>query len=472
MLKRHWKAALLVLLALLAAAAALWAVRTRGSTAADAAQTEADESDAAAYVMIYENDITQFKRLTVTVRGEEPYAVVSDMVYEDGELLGVHNALGQPVVLEGREDFHFQTYAWQMMALAAQHLPATQELTGGAPADYGLDDPAFTLTVENGDGTAFTVAVGNLTPTGDSCYVAYEGRTYLVPSDLYATFAGGLNATHFLPTSLGFAAEDVTRLQIDTPDGEPLVILEKDDAADALIPYEMVSPLCHEVNTERLTAALEGVCEALPTAYAGTVGINGEAAAYGLDVPALRLTLVIGEQYLAQIAVGGDAADGMAYVTVDQSGDVYLVSREKLDFVSRMTAENLLEQYVSLVPVKTLAQAEVEAGGRRLTLSAVWGEDAAVAETYAVNGEPVAREEFTALYQQLIALMLDKVSPGLTVSGEPLMTAAFTRLDGTITTVRYFPYDEFYDAVEIDGSADYLIRSYKVEQLIAALFAR
>lgn len=469
MLKKHWKPAVLALAALLSLTAVLWALQSHGaSTAADA--TGADAETAAASRMIYERDATQFESLTVAVRGAEPYTVRSDLVYENGELLGVNNALGQPVVLVTNEAFRFKTYAWQMMLLCAQHLPATAEITEGTPEVYGLDDPAFTLTLRYTDGDPLSVSVGDLTPTGDGCYVAALGRTWVVPGDLYDTFAGGLNGTHSLPSSLGFTADQVTAVQIEAVGAETLLIQRKAEGESALIPYEMVSPLTHDVNTERLTTVLNAVCAALPTGYAGSARTDEALNAYGLSSPVLRLTFVIEDEYMAQLTIGGDAADGTAYLTVDRSGDVYTLSKESLSFMAQTTADYLLEQYVALVPVTTLQSVTVTAGENRRSLALGWGEDAAVADGYFVDGLQTTRDYFTALYQQIISPMFDTVSPGLAVSGDALATVVFTLRDGSQTTVRYYPCDAFYDAVEIDGKADYLIRAPKVTRLTAALF--
>jgi hypothetical protein len=56
-----------------------------------------------------------------------------------------------------------------------------QRLDSDAKAsDYGLDPPAFKITVTRSDGTTVSAAVGNLDPTGTVYYVQIEGDPGIV----------------------------------------------------------------------------------------------------------------------------------------------------------------------------------------------------------------------------------------------------------------------------------------------------
>ena len=262
MLKKRWQ--LLALLAVVAAAACVWALRVPTATET----VEAPAATAQPYTMIYESSLPQWTRMELNGRDFDAFAVRSDMVYDaDGQLLGVRNALAQPILLEGDEVFRFSTYGYQMILLVAQHLPSVETLgeAVGGEAAYGLDQPTVVCRSEYADGSERTVRVGALTPSGDRCYVAVDGRVYLVPADLYQTLAKGLPGLHFLPASFGFAASQVTALQIERAGEATIQIEQKDDGA--LLPYRMTAPLAHDANKERLLQALEHVCAAAPDGY-------------------------------------------------------------------------------------------------------------------------------------------------------------------------------------------------------------
>ena len=67
--------------------------------------------------MLYERDPSEFRDMTVTLASGESYRVRSDMVFQDGQLLGVQNTLGQPVVVEHQPGFALDVTGYQMMLL-------------------------------------------------------------------------------------------------------------------------------------------------------------------------------------------------------------------------------------------------------------------------------------------------------------------------------------------------------------------
>lgn len=464
------------LLALVAALVCLWAFRP----AAPKADDDSAKSDAGAptYTFIYERPESDFERMEISGAGFEPYAVRSDLFFgEDGALLGVGNSLAQPILLEGDEAFRFNSYAYQMLLLVARGLPSVGETDASASDEaLGLNKPTAVCRVHYKGGDTLTVSVGSLTPTGDNCYVAVQGdaRRYLVPADLHATLSKGVNALHYLPASLGFSPSQVTRLRLERADGDAAMIEKKQDEA-AIIPYRMTSPITHDIDADTLTEALASLCAALPERYVGRADDEQALAKYGLLNPALRLTLVIDEKYMALIAVGIDAENGMTYCTLDTTGDVYAVDKAKLGFANMLTSENLLDRYIALLPVTELSELSAEAGGAARVLAPVWSGKQATpyADKYTADGKEISREEFTRLYQSAISLMFDKLYTGEAVDltgRAPKLALAFTKRDGTRTAIGYYSYDDFYNIAEIDGEARFLLRSRKVDRLIEALF--
>lgn len=58
-----------------------------------------------------------------------------------------------------------------------------------ALAEYGLEEPAATVTLENSNGETFTLELGNTTSSGCYARIAGSGMVYLVDADLGETFA-------------------------------------------------------------------------------------------------------------------------------------------------------------------------------------------------------------------------------------------------------------------------------------------
>ena len=179
-----------------------------GSTVAPAEAPAPESTDAPGYFMLYEDSVAALESITkmdiegrnnydtadacITVqpKGAQRYTAVSDMAFDqNGNLLGVYNALSQPFLVSGQEDFTFSTAAWQMLLLTAQHIPATATYPALDRDACGLTDPDAVITLTHKDGTTRVLRIGRLTSDGASCYVALDGDTnvYLVPYDFHET---------------------------------------------------------------------------------------------------------------------------------------------------------------------------------------------------------------------------------------------------------------------------------------------
>ncbi len=180
-----------------------------GSTVAPAEAPAPESTDAPGYFMLYEDSVAALKSITVQPKGSQRYTAVSDMAFDqNGNLLGVYNALSQPFLVSGQEDFTFSTAAWQMLLLTAQHIPATATYPALDRDACGLTDPDAVITLTRKDGTTRVLRIGRLTSDGASCYVALDGDTnvYLVPYDFHETMVHPLNALHTLPAPGQLAA--------------------------------------------------------------------------------------------------------------------------------------------------------------------------------------------------------------------------------------------------------------------------
>lgn len=113
-----------------------------GSAVAPAEAPAPESTDAPGYFMLYEDSVAALKSITVQPKGAQRYTAVSDMAFDqNGNLLGVYNALSQPFLVSGQEDFTFSTAAWQMLLLTAQHIPATATYPALDRDACGLTDP-------------------------------------------------------------------------------------------------------------------------------------------------------------------------------------------------------------------------------------------------------------------------------------------------------------------------------------------
>ena len=423
-----------------------------------------------AYAMLYERDVTAFETLTVSLP-EETYTVRSSMAYdENGRLLGVYNSLGQPVTVEGREDFALDATAFQMMLLCAQHLPYVARYDALDPDACGLTSPSARITVTYAQGDRIELALGALTASGESCYVRLEGDEgfYLVPADFYEVMTRPLNRQHRLPGALTLDVSAAAQAAI-VRDGET-IIATRLSSGESVMQWHIDRPVSHDGSTAQIEALISGIAALHADAYAATVQDAEELAAYGLDRP-VRLIVSFADGTIRDIRLGADAGEGAVYARMDATGDVYLLSRRQLSFFDSATLDNLMDRFVLLVPSNKLSHVSIETPQHEIIMTLDWNDPAAaLASRYHMGTQEISQEVFSALYSGLIGLQFDQTAPEEAAVGDELACITYHLRDGGASTVRYFDYDRYYALARVNGEGRYLVRRERVIQALDALW--
>jgi hypothetical protein len=198
---------------------------------------------------------------------------------------------------------------------------AKKELTDASsdPAQYGLDKPFVTVTVQLGDKALPGLRVGKNTPVGFSTYVQRtdDNKVLLTASAFRAGMDKQVKDLRD-KTIIAFDDKDVQKLQLRA-DGKDLTLVQKDGAwrieqpdaypADAAAVRNFLSSL-------RAMRALDFPADQ-PT----------DLAAYGLDQPRLALTLTIGKDLTEKrVLVGKENEKKEIYVQTSGQPTVYTVS--------------------------------------------------------------------------------------------------------------------------------------------------
>lgn len=458
------------LFALLAAAVVLLVIRNGLQQTPVPAPVET-EAPQPAYRMLYERPLSGFEGMTVALDGGS-YAVSSSMVHDaNGALLGVTNMLGQPLTVDGRADFALDASAWQMMLVAAQNLPVTASYDALDLQACGLDNPAARVELRYADGETIRLSVGKKTSSGLSCYVQMEGdpAVHLVPSDFYDVITRTLPEQHALPGALRQTADNAGQVAVVGLDDQGAMIASRKGTDDQLLPWTVESPVQHSADTRRVEQLIEGICAIHAETYIATVYDAAGLAAYGLDQP-VRLIASFYDGTIRDIHVGADAGDGMVYIRMDTTGDIYAVSRQQLDFSHRADLDSLLDRFVALVPIQQLAHAQIALTDRSILLEQRWQpEDENVASSYAIGGQTTDRQTFSSVYAKLIGLQFDKTADAGALPGKLKMDVRFVMRDGTETQLQVYAYNEHYDLIDAGAAGRFLIRCEKVDDLILAI---
>ena len=204
------------------------------------------------------------------------------------------------------------------MAQTVGKIEADRELTEGDElADYGLDEPTYTVEYTDSDGNVTTVYFGNV--TGDYYYVTVNdsGVVYTVT----ATVIDELNHT----------LEDMAQLDDYPSIGSGNLVREVITQNGETTTYDSEN----EDQSEDI-AAVAGGLGAVSLSEAADYSVAEEdLATYGLD-EAARITVEVtytedGEEQEMTLYIGNVNDDGDRYVMINDSRIVYLISEEICD---------------------------------------------------------------------------------------------------------------------------------------------
>ena len=318
-----------------------------------------------------------------------------------------------------------QAVADDLLALTATR--KIEDVT--SPADYGLAEPAFTVTARWKDGTETTYAMGDDTPFGDGYYLLLSGQDtviYTIEDDLSDIFDTTMNALAVLETIP--AAENVTRLTVgdslDLTLAEASLTINPDQLWYAAEGYPVDG-------AEDLVEAIQAISwDELVTASAS----DEELTAWGLDDAATAVTLYDGENAVVSILLGNTDDDGNYYARLPGSTMVYTVAAADVSDLLTVAAEDMRSATILSLPYEQVQTAALTAGSAEYTL-----EPADVATATDLEGGEAANpgEDLWALVLGLTA----KGEPEAAVPGDTVLTIEVRSVSGMEATLTIAEYD-------------------------------
>lgn len=443
----------------------LLGVLSGGTTAWPEVEPSPTPTATATYAMLYQRALQDFTGIEVQLRSGERFSLTPDMVFDtSGRLLGVRNSLAQPLLVDGQESFALAAISYQMMLLTAQNLPYTAAYDSLDRAACGLDNPMARITLHYQGDEDIVLSIGEKTSSDLSCYVSMEGdaRVLLVPYDFYDVMTLPLSGHHALPGALTKELSTAVQLAVVPAEGERIMAVKQDSS---LLPWQVEEPFQHSGSTERIEVFLTGLCAISAETYVTTVQDADGLAAYGLMQP-LRLLVVFSDGSIRDISVGDDAQEGMVYVRMDRTGDVYLISRTQLDFLDDVLSGGLLDRFVALIPADTVTCVTISGqGGVYALIQAVADE----ADAYTLNGEVITASAFTQIYRALVGLQFDKLADDSGTAGETLLRVTFQLTEGGSREICFSTWNHHYVLAETDGGGALLLRQEKLDALLEVL---
>lgn len=368
-------------------------------------------------------------------------------------------------------------------------LTADQEISDVEDmSQYDLDNPQNTITLTTADGDT-SLQIG-MESSNNQYYVKKEDddkNVYLVSSSSIEPFMGTLYDFAKSGTFPSVTSATITDVKVDKENSYELT-----QDADNLFWNVSDGKTTEKADTTKagtVTSAIGSL------AYDKFVDYNcTDDSKYGFDDPYAVITVKYTEEEqetqtvekTLTIYVGDETGDDR-YVKVDDSKEVYTITKDSLTDILDSTMSDFYNLTVSYVSVNDLDSLEVQSADGDHTINIVTetvkaededttdtdssdesssdDEEETTTTTYKLDGEDLDESTFTTFYNKLINMTAqERLTEEYTPEGDPAYIFIFKDKDGKETTVKYYEYDtNFYAAVVEDKV--YLVNKMNVKDL-------
>ena len=394
-------------------------------------------------------------------------------------------------------------------------LTADQEISDVEDlSQYDLDDPQNMITLTTADGDT-TLQVG-MESSNNQYYVKKaddDKNVYLVSSTSLEPFMGGLYDFAESGTFPSVTSATITDVKVDKEEGYELT-----QDTDNLFWNVSDGKDTEKADTTKAGTVTSAIGSLV---YDKFVDYNcTDDAKYGFDDPYAVVTVKYSEEEAVEsdedtedtdssedeqdtqtvektltIYVGDETGDDR-YVKVDDSKEVYTITKDSLTDILNSTAADFYSLSVNYVSVNDLDTLEVKSDDGDHTVDVVRetvkaedeeesdtdadstdssedssadadSSDATEATTtsYELDGEDMDETAFTTFYNKLINITAqERLTEKYTPEGDAAYTFIFKDTDGNEITAEYYEYDtNFYAAVV--GDKVYLVNKMNVKEL-------
>ena len=368
-------------------------------------------------------------------------------------------------------------------------LTADQEISDVEDmSQYDLDNPQNTITLTTADGDT-SLQIG-MESSNNQYYVKKEDddkNVYLVSSSSIEPFMGTLYDFAKSGTFPSVTSATITDVKVDKENSYELT-----QDADNLFWNVSDGKTTEKADTTKagtVTSAIGSL------AYDKFVDYNcTDDSKYGFDDPYAVITVKYTEEEqetqtvekTLTIYVGDETGDDR-YVKVDDSKEVYTITKDSLTDILDSTMSDFYNLTVSYVSSNDLDSLEVQSADGDHTINIVTetvkaededttdtdssdesssdDEEETTTTTYKLDGEDLDESTFTTFYNKLINMTAqERLTEEYTPEGDPAYIFIFKDKDGKETTVKYYEYDtNFYAAVVEDKV--YLVNKMNVKDL-------
>lgn len=361
---------------------------------------------------------------------------------------------------------------------------------------YGLDNPQYTVTLKKYDGEASTFYIGMQNQVTTEYYMYLDGVAgiYTVSSNYPGFF--NLNAKdlyYFIDITTTTGVSYFEEINMEYGDNSWKLVKDSEGnkydvsgmrawylsgvyeevvAADTSVLHDILEALTQiglyscevfSATEEALEKAglADGKCKGSLYYYFEEDEEDSEGNLTG--------NVIIGEE---KIWIGNKTEDGAYYyVRPDGRDGIYTMNATYLDTIFNVSAENLLQKYVSLINISTVSSYHIEYQDIDYEAEVIGKKSGDATEYlhYHNGKELVGGSQF---YVSLVGIyaekaLLEKEQP----SGEELLKITFNRNTDVIPVyeVTFYEYSVNYYKVAVNGEVSYLINARDYKSLVETI---
>lgn len=457
-------------------------------TAPETEEEEVEEEVTVTYAMIEEN-VDNFVSLTIENPTDtfEVWCVTSTAAYEEGETTTTLYEI-QEVKEYVQDNVYTTSLVNSFITLSASTMvyETTDEID---LAEYGLETPQATLTLDVGDEVVlylgdYNAGIGEyyaMIDGDDALYTITSTLGDKILCDIMYYMDDSILPTYDSSTSpmLVLHSMDIYR-----PDLEEPIMTETDTSlTDAEQEYMssliMTSPIETTMDydfSDTYAPSVFGMTASEVTA----IYDEADAELYGFDEPTatvhMTYTDVDEEYYDVTFVVGDMLEDGNYYLICGDKGLVYEVSTTYLSYVLSITADDLVTQLPLLPYIIDIDGVTMVLDGEEyyFELDNVDTEEeddegnvtvSTTTEGATCNGEELDIDEFKTFYQLMLSVASDSVNTD-EPSGDPTLSITYHYSDGTTDELEcYLISDDRRTQIVVNGVSLYEGRGGFIEKV-------
>jgi len=373
---------------------------------------------------------------------------------------------------------------------------AAEDLT--YKANFGLDDPAYTVKIHYANGESVTLYIGDENPGKTGYYVIREGdeRIYIVNTLNVHYLTTEYYGYWALPVFAG-AAETLTEVRVERLKENEVVHLlvvpsgsyGNVNTGRLIEPYDIQADV--DAQEEFVTLVADQIKG--PTGLVNPEPTAEDLASYGLAEPLYKvtvktaadsITLTLGDLFDTELSI----ENAFRYCLVNDDPAVYRMNSADLNGVVDVQAASLADpllNYISLSYLESLdftsgdlkVHADVEQiitdeNGDPVTIEdSVGMTSTTIEQAVKVNGREVDRRTFGTWYTYVVGLRVyGELPEGFEPEGEAaaeLICRLNVRSTGmSERVIRFYEYRHDFYAVEIDGKFDFYVDHAALQDII------